>query len=482
MFSSSSSSSSSSQPQQPAAGSGPSIDVFVTSILSNPAIRGRHERTRRALTSARVPYREHDVAGDEEAKKLWKRKNGGKNELPFVLVDGEPVGSIEDMDEAVEFGELRQFLRLDTPRIAPPAAAAPPSDPSTPHIPAPPPSGSSSAPIPAAYASTTNRLDAALSKQKPSPDDFADLDLTEEELASLAKELTSSSPEETYSSLLSASQSRGLTTTSTANHPHSGGYNFSHHTQQFTPSYPSTAPLKLEKINFVRPIQRKLHGSEGENDDVLEGIDQDGLDEDALEKLARELELEDEEHRRARDRRKVEEEGALRGQQEMKTVESEIAPPLADVTAVEGDGGASLSRPLKEVEALTIPAVEGSDPVPSSSSSATRNPDRAAAETAQIQVEPVSEFETRARAEAERAAAAAAPSSPSPGAPTATATTSQARQLKQAAAAAAGHGGAGAGRESEMPSFGVEAMMRPSHSQEGSVERRVAEAIRGGDL
>lgn len=40
------------------------------------------------------------VAGDEEAKKLWKRKNGGKNELPFVLVDGEPVGSIEDMDEA----------------------------------------------------------------------------------------------------------------------------------------------------------------------------------------------------------------------------------------------------------------------------------------------------------------------------------------------------------------------------------------------
>lgn len=76
------------------------IDVFVTSILSNPAIRGRHERVRRALLSARVPYREHDVAGDEAAKKLWKRKNGGKNELPFVLVDGDPVGSIEDMDEA----------------------------------------------------------------------------------------------------------------------------------------------------------------------------------------------------------------------------------------------------------------------------------------------------------------------------------------------------------------------------------------------
>jgi len=105
----------------------PSIDVFVTSILSNPQLRGRHERVRRALASARAPYAEHDVrprlptwlnpnvkltisayvgmnfgqvAGDEKAKSLWKRKNGGKNELPFILVDGEPVGNIEDMDEA----------------------------------------------------------------------------------------------------------------------------------------------------------------------------------------------------------------------------------------------------------------------------------------------------------------------------------------------------------------------------------------------
>ena len=40
------------------------------------------------------------VAGDENAKSFWKRKNGGKNELPFILVDGEPVGNIDDMDEA----------------------------------------------------------------------------------------------------------------------------------------------------------------------------------------------------------------------------------------------------------------------------------------------------------------------------------------------------------------------------------------------
>lgn len=32
------------------------------------------------------------VASDEEAKAHWKRVNGGSNELPCVLVDGERVG------------------------------------------------------------------------------------------------------------------------------------------------------------------------------------------------------------------------------------------------------------------------------------------------------------------------------------------------------------------------------------------------------
>jgi hypothetical protein len=62
----------------------PSIDVYVTTILSNPGIRGRHERVIRYLTSARVPYQTHDVASDEQAKLYWKRKDS-TNELPCVL-------------------------------------------------------------------------------------------------------------------------------------------------------------------------------------------------------------------------------------------------------------------------------------------------------------------------------------------------------------------------------------------------------------
>ncbi|GAA5867000.1 hypothetical protein JCM3774_003751 [Rhodotorula dairenensis] len=490
MFSSSSSSTSSSAPppappQRPA---GPCIDVFVTSILSNPSIRGRHERTRRALTSARVPYREHDVAGDEEAKKLWKRKNGGKNELPFVLVDGEPVGSIEDMDEAVEFGELRQFLRLDTPRISPPSAPTSAEselrNSQSTSSPTAPPSGSSSSAGPAPSTSSlsggnTHRLDAALSKTKPSIDDFADLDLTEEELASLARELTSASPEETYASLLSASQSRrhdqgddrqsggGAPSpwTSSSNHPPTGGYQFSH-TQQFSPSYPSTAPLQLEKVNFVRPIRRRL-ASEIEND-VLEGLDQGDLDEDALERLARELELEEEEHRRRRQkgRNGGADEAAAAAPPVMKTVESSIPPPLGDVTAVEGDGGASLSKPLKEVEALTIPAAiqrhEADDSVPHQEAGSNSQP------SASLRVEPVSESETRARAEAQQAAAAASSSPPPPpppppprdspaseAAPSRTAAVSP-RALEALKTTAPQRSG-----ESEMPTFGIEATVPP---------------------
>ena len=70
---------------------------------------------------------------DDEAKALWKRKNGGSTELPMILVDNErtwahldyahraAVGTIEQLEEAVEFRELQQFLRLDKP---PPTADA----------------------------------------------------------------------------------------------------------------------------------------------------------------------------------------------------------------------------------------------------------------------------------------------------------------------------------------------------------------------
>ncbi|GAA5971115.1 hypothetical protein JCM21900_004570 [Sporobolomyces salmonicolor] len=259
----------------------PTIDVFVTTILSNPQLRGRHERVRRALTSARVAYAEHDVAGDEAAKSMWKRKNGGKNELPFILIDGEPVGNIEDLDEAVEFGELRQFLRLDTPSL-------PPSSASSIFVASPTPAAaaSSHSPLPPSASSSSSPASTADSHPKPQAtlDDFADLDLTESELEELAREISRG---ETFSSGLGSS------------HDSTGaGYDFSM-TQRFEP-IPQTQPLRFEKVNFTRPLPDRPLASEIVKDE-LEGIDAEELDMDELEKLAKELEEEEIKRRRLRD-------------------------------------------------------------------------------------------------------------------------------------------------------------------------------------
>ncbi|GAA5889498.1 hypothetical protein JCM6882_007051 [Rhodosporidiobolus microsporus] len=337
----------------------PVIDVFVTSILSNPAIRGRHERVKRALTSARVSYAEHDVAGDEAAKSMWKRKNGGKNELPFILVDGEPVGSIEDMDEAVEFGELRQFLRLDSsappPPATAPAAAQPPSAPS------------SNAAPPAAAAAASTSPDP--SRAAPTLDDFADLDLTDAELAELARELAHG---ETFSSGLVGS----------SHDPSRQGYDFSSATQRFEPVFAPTQPLKFEKVNFQRALPDRPLASDVVRDE-LDGIDEGELGEDELEKLARELEAEENERRRLRDAQGEDQRGveppplpekkpsddgvdreprlpakdgvsspSRRGSQQKEGEQTKS--PLAEATSVEGAGGAALSAPLAEVDQLRL--------------------------------------------------------------------------------------------------------------------------------
>ncbi|GAA5864800.1 hypothetical protein JCM8547_009236 [Rhodosporidiobolus lusitaniae] len=329
----------------------PTIDVFITSILSNPALRGRHERVRRAMTAARVPYAEHDVASDEAAKSMWKRKNGGKNELPFLLVDGEPVGTVDELDEAVEFGELRQFLRLDQPSSSS-STAAPPSS-----------STEASSSSKAAASSTSSR-------PKPSLDDFADLDLTPSELAQLKDELEKG---DSFSSGLldpSSSGDRDL--------------NFSTATQRFTPSFSPTAPLKVEKINFTRPLPDRPLASEVVKDE-LEGIETGSLDEDELEKLMKEMEAEEEERRRLRDAQQVgegveppplpekpdEEEGTPKSPRlPAKDVPPSFSSPpppassspssspsadLASTTPLPGpDGGAALSAPLAEIEKLSL--------------------------------------------------------------------------------------------------------------------------------
>ncbi|GJN90014.1 hypothetical protein Rhopal_003009-T1 [Rhodotorula paludigena] len=484
----------------------PAIDVFVTSILSNPAIRGRHERVRRGLTSVRVPYSEHDVAGDEAAKSLWKRKSGNKNELPFLLVDGEPVGNIEEFDEAVEFGELRQFLRLDSDPIPPPPTAPPPDLTAS--------AASSHRPSPA---SSTHSEAGSPRQAAPSLDDFASLNLSPSELAELAREIQSG---ETFSSGLGSLSPWTGPNVATSASGAQQGYDFgTTATRRIEPVFSPTAPLRLEKVNFTRPLPDRPLASDVARDE-LAGIDLDaeGLNEDALEKLVREMEAEEEERRRLRDAqgdgsRGVEppplpekepdqhEEPALPSKpaeedtaKEDSAKEDSAKDDIARQTAVENDGGAELSAPIAEVQALRLSPSEkeelAKDALPAG--------DAAGSTSTTLAVEPADKLEKELAAAVEQAArdakpppAADAPPSPARGDGATRSSAAEVQNLKSSLSAA-GTAAAAAQSESEMPHFGVSDML--PHSSGSAAEKapqgeaadelshNVAAAIRLGDL
>ncbi|KAF9076135.1 hypothetical protein BDP27DRAFT_1313951 [Rhodocollybia butyracea] len=91
----------------------PPIQVFLTTIASQPALRQRQEYLLRILQVKKLPFTSYDLASDETAKRLWRRKAPpDKQQLPGILVGGKFAGTFSDFEEAVEYGELEQFLRL----------------------------------------------------------------------------------------------------------------------------------------------------------------------------------------------------------------------------------------------------------------------------------------------------------------------------------------------------------------------------------
>ncbi|KAL0578600.1 hypothetical protein V5O48_003391 [Marasmius crinis-equi] len=91
----------------------PPIQIFLTTIASQPALRQRQEYLLRILQVKKIPFTSYDLASDEQAKRLWKRKTPlDKQQLPGILVGGKFPGTFSDFEEAVEFDELDKFLRL----------------------------------------------------------------------------------------------------------------------------------------------------------------------------------------------------------------------------------------------------------------------------------------------------------------------------------------------------------------------------------
>ncbi|KAJ7900194.1 hypothetical protein B0H14DRAFT_2494004 [Mycena olivaceomarginata] len=107
----------------------PPIEVFLTTIASQPALRQRQEYVLRTLQVKKIPFTSYDLASDEkvildrrsqqrseevpQAKRLWKRKAPiDKQQLPGILVGGRFPGPFQDFEDAVECADLDTFLRL----------------------------------------------------------------------------------------------------------------------------------------------------------------------------------------------------------------------------------------------------------------------------------------------------------------------------------------------------------------------------------
>ncbi|KAF8917684.1 hypothetical protein CPB85DRAFT_1431212 [Mucidula mucida] len=83
----------------------PPIQLFLTTIASQPALRQRQGQE--------DPFTSYDLASDEAAKRLWKRKAPlDKQQLPGILVGGKFPGTFAEFEDSVEYDELDVFLRL----------------------------------------------------------------------------------------------------------------------------------------------------------------------------------------------------------------------------------------------------------------------------------------------------------------------------------------------------------------------------------
>ncbi|KAJ7932548.1 hypothetical protein B0H13DRAFT_1483064, partial [Mycena leptocephala] len=97
----------------------PPIELFLTTIASQPALRQRQEYLLRTLQVKKIPFTSYDLASDEKAKRLWKRKAPiDKQQLPGILIGGQFPGPFQDFEDAVEYGELDTFLRLKESWVA----------------------------------------------------------------------------------------------------------------------------------------------------------------------------------------------------------------------------------------------------------------------------------------------------------------------------------------------------------------------------
>merc|ERR1712150_287308 len=88
------------------------LRLYMTSVSSNKELKDQQNRMTMILDSKKIPYVAHDIASDPGAKVAMRAIAGDKSFPPQISRDEELLGDYCAFNEAVEDGQLMEFLKL----------------------------------------------------------------------------------------------------------------------------------------------------------------------------------------------------------------------------------------------------------------------------------------------------------------------------------------------------------------------------------
>jgi len=90
------------------------IVLYTSSVSGSVAVDKNTDRVRFLLQANRATFTEVDVSISTVDKEYLHKhsKHDNKIKLPQVFIDGQYVGSKDEIEEANEYGELKDLLRL----------------------------------------------------------------------------------------------------------------------------------------------------------------------------------------------------------------------------------------------------------------------------------------------------------------------------------------------------------------------------------
>ncbi len=72
-----------------------------------------------------IPYREHPIDGDAEARRRMAERAEGRRTVPQVFIDGRPVGGYTELAALARSGRLQALLAAPPPQQGSPQEGSP---------------------------------------------------------------------------------------------------------------------------------------------------------------------------------------------------------------------------------------------------------------------------------------------------------------------------------------------------------------------